>query len=153
MLTKLTHKNGLTFNLVNRDLQSSVDVPLDQGGSNSAPTPKEMVLNAMCACSAMDVVTIAKKMHIEVGEFWMEGSSEKSLTLPSYFSSVHLKYFFKGENLNNEKLIQAIALSMTKYCGVSYMISKVCDITYDVTVNDSLIHQDKANFALEPVGP
>jgi hypothetical protein len=40
---------------------------------------------------------------------------------------------------------------MTKYCGVSYMISKVCPITYDVYLNDKLIYQDEAKFFLEVV--
>lgn len=151
MDTKLELIEGMHFEAKNRTLSSKFDVPLDQGGTNTAPTPKEVVLNAMCACSAMDVVSIAKKMRITIGKFWMEGHAEKSATIPSYFSNAHLKYFFEGEDLLGEKLIQAIALSMTKYCGVSYMISKVCKISYEVNLNGKKIHEDVANFSVEPV--
>ena len=151
MQSKLTWKSGMSFETENRGLKSLIDVPSDLGGNDTGPTPKEMVLNAMCACSAMDVVSIAKKMRIEIGDFSMEAKAEKSATIPSYFTSTHLKYFLTGENLNVEKIIQAVHLSMTKYCGVSYMVSKTTDITYDITVNGDKVHEDKANFTLEVV--
>lgn len=149
MQSKLTWKSGMSFQAENRSLISQMDLPPEQGGADSGPTPKEIVLNAMCACSAMDVVSIAQKMRIEIGNFSMDAKAEKSATIPSYFTNTHLKYCLDGENLNTEKIIQAIQLSMTKYCGVSYMVSKTTEITYDITINGTKVHEDKANFALE----
>lgn len=151
MQTRIEWKKKMTFEAQNRGHKSIMDVSQDQGGDDTGPTPKEVALNAMCVCSAMDVVSIAKKMRTETGKFWMEGNAEKTKTIPSYFASVQIKYFFEGENLNQEKLIQAIALSMTKYCGVSYMISKATTITYSVTINGQQVHEDKANFQLEVI--
>lgn len=151
MQSKLMWKSGMSFEAENRGHSSLMDVSKEQGGADTGPTPKEVVLNAMCACSGMDVVAIAKKMRTEVGKFWMEAHAQKTNTIPSYFSEVHMKYYFEGENLNQEKLIQAISLSMTKHCGVSYMISKTSKITYDVTINGNKVHDDKANFQLEVI--
>ena len=139
----------MKFDAVNRGHHSEFDVSLEQGGSDSAPTPKEVLLNAMCACSAMDVVTIAKKMRLELSSFHMEAFADKTRTIPSYFASVHMKYFLEGSELEKEKVIKLVALSMTKYCGVSYMVSKASPITYDITVNGKLIHEDTAVFSLE----
>jgi len=38
-------------------------------------------------------------------------------------------------NLDTEKAKQAVEHSLTKYCGVNYMISKICKISYVVNVN------------------
>ena len=143
MLSKVTWKSELSFVCENRGFFSQFD-------TTSAPTPKEGVLNAMCACSGMDVVTIAKKMHVTLTGLTLEAEAEKSSTLPSYFSKVHIKYHLTGDH-EPEKFIKVVVFSMTKYCGVSYMISKVCPITYEVHLNDKLIHEDQAKFELELV--
>lgn len=148
MQSKVTWKSQMTFICENRGLKSQFDTITEQGGNNSAPSPKEGVLNAMCACSGMDVVSIAEKMHLTLSSLSMEAEATKTSTLPSYFSKVHIKYFLQGEK-HPEKFIKAVVFSMTKYCGVSYMISKVCPITYEVHLNDQLIYEDQAKFELE----
>ncbi len=149
MESKTTWIGGMQFKAENRGLISNFDVSEEQGGENFAPTPKEILLNAMCACSGMDVVSIAKKMRMELSSVSMEAKAEKTHTIPSFFASVHIKYFLEGKDLDREKVIRLVSLSMTKYCGVSYMVSKATPITYDITLNGKLIHQDKAEFSLE----
>ncbi len=143
-------QKGMSFQAINRGLESFFDTTQENGGNNSAPSPKEAVLNAMCACSGMDVVSIAEKMRVNLTALSMEARAERSETIPSYFSKVHISYHFQGDD-QKEKFIKTVVFSMTKYCGVSYMISKVCPITYDVYLNDKLIYQDEAKFSLEVV--
>jgi putative redox protein len=143
MKTTLAWHGKMAFEATNRGLTSAFD-------TDAAPTPKEALLNAMCACSAMDVVSITEKMRLTLKDVRLEAEATKTKTIPSYFSAVHIHYFIEGD-VPAEKIIQAVALSMTKYCGVSYMVSKVCDITYDVTLNGNLIHKDQANFSLEVI--
>lgn len=149
MQSKLTWNQAMKFTAENRHHRENFDVSREQGGDDSAPTPKEALLNAMCACSGMDVVSIAKKMRLEISAFRMEANAEKTKTIPSYFASVHMKYYLEGTDLDREKVIRLVTLSMTKYCGVSYMVSKTTPITYDITLNGKLIHEDKAEFSLE----
>lgn len=145
----MTWIKGMQFQAKNRDHVTSFDVSTEQGGDNSAPTPKEVLLNAMCACSGMDVVSIAKKMRLEFSSVRIDANAEKTNTIPSYFASVHMKYHLEGDRPDREKVIRLVSLSMTKYCGVSYMVSKTTPITYEIHLNGQLIHEDKAEFSLE----
>ncbi len=147
----MTWIQGMQFRARNREHETNFDVSLEQGGDNSAPTPKEVLLNAMSACSGMDVVSIAKKMRMELTSLRIDAQADKTNTIPSYFASVHMKYFIEGIDLDREKVIRLVTLSMTKYCGVSYMVSKASPITYDITLNGQLIHEDKAVFSLEVI--
>lgn len=151
MESKLTWVQGMQFKAQNRGHETTFDVSNEQGGTDSAPTPKEVLLNAMSACSGIDVVSIAKKMRMELTSVRIDASAEKTKTIPSYFSSVHMKYFLEGADLDREKVIRLVTLSMTKYCGVSYMVSKASPITFEIFLNDQLIHQDKAVFSLEVI--
>jgi putative redox protein len=141
----------MQFVAKNRAHEGKFDVSREQGGDDSSATPKEVLLNAMCACSGMDVVSIAKKMRLEISSFSMDATAEKTKTIPSYFASVHMKYYLEGSELDREKVIRLVTLSMTKYCGVSYMVSRTTPITYDITLNGELIHEDKAEFTLEVI--
>jgi len=149
METRMTWIKGMQFEARNREHVTGFDVSREQGGEDSAPTPKEVLLNAMCACSGMDVVSIAKKMRIEFTSVKIDATAEKTSTIPSYFASVHMKYHLEASAPDREKTIRLVCLSMTKYCGVSYMVSKTTPITFEIHLNGQLIHQDKAEFSLE----
>jgi len=40
-----------------------MDSPKDNGGLEQGPRPKEMLLAALAGCTAMDVISILKKMQ------------------------------------------------------------------------------------------
>ncbi len=148
MESKLTWQKEMTFLAVNRDITSHLDATREFGGGNSAPTPKEALLNSLSACSAMDVLSILTKMRITMDKFSITADAVPTKTIPSYFGVVNLKFHVEG-NLAAEKLISAVALSMTKLCGVGYMISLVCPINYEIFLNSKSIHSDVAKFSVE----
>ena len=138
----------MEFQCETRGLVSKIDAAEEHGGNNTAPTPKELVLNAMMGCTAMDVVSILKKMRQEISEFKMEIEAEKTTEHPIHFKTAELIFMLKG-NIDPEKVIKAVDSSLTRYCGVNYMISKTCVITFKVILNDSVINQGPVNF-IEP---
>jgi putative redox protein len=148
MESKITWISDMAFESENRGLTSVMDTSPEYGGKNSGPSPKEAVLNAMCVCSGMDVVTIARKMRLELTSFQMHAHAEKTKTVPSFFASVHINYVIAGSG-DPQKFINSVTLSMTKYCGVSYMISKVCPITYEIHLNGQSIFKDIAKFEIQ----
>ena len=148
MESKVLWVADMQFESQNRGLSSTMDTSPEFGGHNKGPSPKESVLNAMSVCSGMDVVSVAKKMRLDLKSFSMDAKAETTKSIPSYFSSVHIKYLIEGTGVA-EKYINCVVLSMTKYCGVSYMISKVCPITYEIYLNGTKIHEDQAKFLLE----
>ncbi|MDI6696476.1 MAG: OsmC family protein [Anaerolineales bacterium] len=79
--------------------------------------PSDLLLMAVAACSAYDVVEILTKQRepLEDLKIICEG---KQLDSPPYtFTNVHLRYEVHGA-VNEEKLRRAIQLSEDKYCSV-----------------------------------
>src|SRR5262245_57348972 len=99
------------------------------GGSMSAPTPVEMVLMALGACSAIDVVSILAKARTPVEFFRVELSGERAEAHPRVFTKIHMTYVVKGKGIKPAALERAIELSEEKYCSVSAMIRDVARIT------------------------
>jgi putative redox protein len=94
-------------------------------------------------CSAMDVVSMLTKMRQVPTNFTIKAHAEKTEGHPSYFPRIDLKYYLEGA-LEAEKVLKSVSSSMTKYCGVSYMMSKGTPIFYEVYLNQQKIGEGQA---------
>ena len=145
MKSNLTWVENMQFRCDTHGLITTIDAAKEHGGNDAGPNPKELVLNAMMGCTAMDVVAILKKMRQEITEFKMEIEAEKTTEHPIHFKSAELVYLLKGP-IDPEKAIKAVDSSLTRYCGVNYMISKTCILTYRIVLNDLPIKQGNVSF-------
>ena len=137
-------QDKMTFNTALDDFNVSMDAkkPI---GSDSAPTPKQLVLAAICGCTGMDVISLLKKYKQITKTFEIEAHASPTDAHPIAFKEVKLKYMFQGE-LEIEKVKEAVRLSQTKYCGVSAMISKAAPIFYEIYVNQEKVADGKSEF-------
>lgn len=115
------------------------------GGDDEGPSPKALLLDAMMGCTAMDARSLLTKMRQDITSMEMDITAEKTAEHPIHFKSALIRFHFKGE-VNAEKVIKSVTKSLTKYCGVNYMISKTCEITYEIYLNEEKIHTDISNF-------
>ena len=124
-------------------------VPMDTKppiGEDTAITPKQMLVAAICGCTGMDVVALLKKYQQPLSKFEIE--AEASVTEGSHpivFKKVQLVFKIEGA-LEKEKVLEAITLSQTKYCSVSAMLSKSFPIHYTVQLNSENIGAGSAQF-------
>lgn len=128
-----------------RGHETLMDTTLANGSLNRGPSPKEMLLNSVSACAGMDIVSILEKHNEKLLTLDINTHAVMTKTTPSYFASIHMIYKMTGD-VKSDSAIKACVASMTKYCGVSFMLSKVCPITYDVLLNGEKIHSGESKF-------
>ena len=104
------------------------------GGENRGPRPKPLMMVALAGCTGMDVVSILKKMRVEVEGFNVMVEGDLTEEHPKQFSQMRIVYEFKGRDLPLDKLEKAVELSQEKYCGVSAMYKKVFGITSEIKI-------------------
>jgi putative redox protein len=109
-----------------------LDVDEENGGQNSGPRPKTLLLSALAGCTGMDVVAMLTKMRVELTSFRTLVEGETSEEHPKVFTSIHIKYIFRGENLDLEKLQKAVDLSQERYCAVSAQLRQSVPVTYEI---------------------
>lgn len=114
-------------------------------GADTAQSPKELLLAALCGCTAMDVVSLMRKHKQPLESFSIDAEAEVVDGFPAVFTGVHLTYHLKG-TLDLERVKEAVQLSETKYCSISAMISKAVPIRYTVEINGSVIATGEASF-------
>lgn len=112
-----------------------IDAMEKGGGENSGPTPKPLLLLSLAGCSAMDVISILKKMRVKIDDLNIDADGNLTEEHPVRFTDIHLTYKFKGQNLPLDKLEKAIKLSQEKYCGVSATLQGNVNITHEIIIN------------------
>jgi len=95
---------------------------------------KALVLSAIAACSAIDIVDILSKMRIEFSDFEIETEAEQTDEHPRVFQDIFVTYKLRTDKSNEEKVKKAIDLSLDKYCGVSAMLKRNSPIHYKLQI-------------------
>jgi len=80
------------------------------------------------------VVSILKKMRVEVEEFDIDIEAGLTEEHPKYYNKMHIIYKFKGKDLDLEKLKKAVDLSQERYCGVSAAYKKAMELSYEIVI-------------------
>jgi putative redox protein len=101
----------------------------------SGPSPMEMVLTALCACTAVDVVSILEKKREPLTGLTVSATAEQPDEAPRVFTRIHLNYRVHGK-VAKKAGEDAVALSKTKYCSVSLMLEKAVKIDYSIEYAD-----------------
>lgn len=105
-------------------------VPFDADREhNAAPGPMEMLLVALGACTATDVVTILAKKRQKLAGLEIAISGERASTPPQIWTHIELVYRLRGE-LDDAAVSHAIQLSEEKYCSVAAMLRKSAEIKF-----------------------
>jgi len=93
--------------------------------------PSELLLVALSACTAVDVVEILRKKRKTLTSLEIRATSEQEADPPWTFRKIHLKYILKGKDLTEKDVQGAIELSEEKYCSVAATVKGKAEITYD----------------------
>ena len=107
-----------------------MDTSAKFGGKGRGLTPMQLLLVALGGCTGMDVVSILEKIGVETDSFEIELRGERETKHPKGYKEIAIKYIFKGKDIAEEKVKKAITLSQEKYCSVSAMLEKACEIRY-----------------------
>lgn len=119
-----------------------MDASPEFGGNNYGPKPKPLILPSLAGCTGMDVVSILTKKRVSFSDFKILINAEMTETHPKYYSKIHLIYQFTGENFEGndevyEKIKRAVELSSDNYCGVTAMLRKSSDISWEIQLQNS----------------
>jgi len=146
MKAEINHKNGFHFETKIRDHVFPMDTQVSHGGTNTGPSPKELMLAGIIGCTGMDIVALLKKHGMTPESLTITGDAEPRQSHPRVFTGIEIVFDAKGQAVSAEKLLEAARLSLTKFCGVSAMVSKVVPIHYKVMLNGATIGEGDANF-------
>jgi putative redox protein len=100
-----------------------------KGDRKAAQTPLEMLLIAVAACTAGDVVSILEKKRQVVTDYLVEVQGVRAEDHPRKFLKFHLHHIVRGRSVSEKAVADAVELSDTKYCSVAATVRPTAEIT------------------------
>jgi putative redox protein len=105
----------------------SIVLSTSQDGSGSKPS--DMLLVALGACTAVDVVGILTKKRQNFSGMQIKVSGQQDADPPWTFRKIHIQFIVRGRGLSDKAVEQAVQLSEEKYCSVAATLRGVAEIT------------------------
>jgi putative redox protein len=130
-------KGDLTFKTNINGHELTMDAPVEAGGNNLGPGPKKLMLVALSGCTGMDVVSILKKMRVDIEKCNIEVQGDVTDDNPKQYFKMHVIYTFTGKNLPLDKLEKAVKMSEETYCGVGAVYRKVMEVSSEIKIIES----------------
>ncbi len=112
-------------------------VVLSTGDEGVGVKPSEMLLIALSACTAVDVVDILSKKRTPLSSLEIIATGEQDPNPPWAYRKIHLRYILSGKELTEKGVEQAIQLSEEKYCSVAATVRGVAEITTEYEIIDT----------------
>ena len=87
--------------------------------AKEAPGPVETLLNALAACSAVDIIDILAKRKTPVEAMTIHVAAERRPQAPRRVMYLDIEYRIDGAGIEREHAERAIQLSYERYCSVA----------------------------------
>ncbi len=113
----------------------TLDAAEQFGGNNIGPQPMEMLLMSLAACTAMDVISILRKMRQQVNDYKVRVTGQRAQEHPKVYTHIAVEHIATGD-IDEERLAHAIELSHTKYCPVTAMLRDTAEIQTHYTIQN-----------------
>jgi putative redox protein len=111
-------------------------IAIDTATEKTANSPMELVLIALCGCTASDVVGILKKKREPFTSLEVSAHGERATGYPAVYTEIKLKYRVGGK-VARKAMEDAVKLSKEKYCSVSAMLEKTAKIAIEIEYVDA----------------
>lgn len=106
-------------------------IVMDAGSEKTANSPMELILIALCGCTASDVVGILRKKREPFTGLEVRAEAQRAEGYPAVYTEIKLTYRVRGQ-VAPKAMEDAVGLSKEKYCSVSAMLAKTAKITSSI---------------------
>ena len=122
------YNGGMAFIQSINHHQFITDTTADDGGTDSGPGPKRLMLSSLAGCTGIDVVSILNKMKVAFSDFSIDVEARLTDEHPKIYDEVTVVYRIKIAENEQIKMEKAVSLSEEKYCGVMAMFKKFAEV-------------------------
>ncbi|MCP5100283.1 MAG: OsmC family protein [Chloroflexi bacterium] len=102
-------------------LGSGYQLKLGSNPDETSGSPMELLLAGVAGCTAVDVVSMLRKMRQNIEGVEVEIKGARADDYPKVYTDAELVYIVRGSSIDADAVERAINLSKEKYCSASIM--------------------------------
>jgi putative redox protein len=112
-------------------------------------SPVEMVVVSLAGCSAMDVLSIARKKRQVIERYEIDVRGLQRDEYPQILTEITVTHAVWGPGIAEAAIRRAIELSATKYCPVNAMVSAgETEVHHRYRIHDTAAGTESGGFVL-----
>jgi len=105
-------------------------------GTVTGPSPVDTLLNALAACTAVDVLDILDKRRTPVRSLAVDVQAARAQATPARVIGIHLTYHIAGAGIERVHAERAVELAVTKYCSVRDSLNPDIPVNWTVELSE-----------------
>lgn len=121
------------------------------GNAGWAPSPLQLMLEAVASCAAVDVVEILGKGRQEIRELTVKATGDRRDEAPRRFTRLTVSFHVTGD-VDREKAERAARLSFEKYCSAFHSLRPDIELDWKVQVEEARPAREDTGPAREDTG-
>jgi len=123
---ELQWKGEFRFEAMADQARTSID-----GDGQAGPSPVNLLLESVGACTAIDVVDILQKGRQEIRAMHVVVGADRRDEIPRAVTRLHIKFRIEGD-IPEPRVQRAVDLSLEKYCSVFHSLRM--DVAVDTEI-------------------
>ncbi len=128
--TTIHHLVGKRFLGVTPDgMQLMID---GEDHAKTGMNPMEVLLNALGACAAFDVVEMIRKRRLDLLSYRLELEGDRADGTPAYYTDIRVRHVIEAPGLAQKMAERFVDLATNKYCSVAASLNAT--ITFEVVL-------------------
>lgn len=106
-----------------------IDAAATVGGKGRGFRPPELLMYSIAGCMGIHSYEALLKAGKHVDSVEVETDGERQQEHPKVFTKIMLKFRFKGSDLTDKDIRDAIDVALNKTCSIAAMINRVAPIS------------------------
>lgn len=111
-----------------------IDAAAHVGGKGRGFRPPELLMYSIAGCMGIHSYEALLKAGKHVDGVEVETDGERQDDHPKVFTKIMLKFRFKGSDLTDKDIRDAIDVALNKTCSIAAMINKVAPISCEYQI-------------------
>ena len=96
--------------------------------ARTGPSPMQLVLHAVAACAAIDIVNMLGKRRLQINDYRIEVTGERPDAVPSPFERIITRHIFDVPGLDEATAKRFVDLATNKYCSVGASLKAEAEV-------------------------
>ncbi|MEO9852085.1 MAG: OsmC family protein [Reichenbachiella sp.] len=133
MTSTLIYKADNEFEATNQ-VGNAVAIDMYPQADKKDQSPMDLLLSAVAACAAVDIVSMIKKKRRTFVDLKAETTGERAESHPKKFTKIHIKYIITSPDLTDKEAEKVIDLAVNNYCSVASSLDPDIELTHSVEI-------------------
>ena len=99
-----------------------------------AMSPTELLLTAVGACGAVDLVSMVKKRRKELRDLKAVVTGKRREEHPRSFTDIHVRYRIFSADLTEKEAERIVKLAVEDYCSVGATVNRSASLTHSFEI-------------------